>query len=77
MLELLTLGYVFVSGDSNGEENRHKAKRLAEEMVRHIGDNRFPLESTIRQFERYTSVWRCAQWDEVVSEILATLKKQD
>ena len=77
LLELLTLGYVFVPGDWNGEENREKARSLAEEMVRLIGDNRFPLESTIRQFERYASVWRCEQWDEVVAEILDTLKKQD
>jgi len=77
LLELLTLGYVFVPGDWNGEENREKARSLAEEMVRLIGDNRFPLESTIRQFERYASVWRCEQWDEVVAEILATLKRQD
>ncbi|WP_300443278.1 CHAT domain-containing protein [Zoogloea sp.] len=77
LLELLTLGYVFVPGDWNGEENRHKARSLADEMVRLIGDNRFPLESTIRQFERYASVWRCEQWDEVVTEILATLKRQD
>lgn len=74
LLELLALGSVFLPADQWDVKLRtEEAGALAREMLRLIGDDRFPLESTSRQFKRYQENWPCPAWDRIVGVILDVL----
>jgi hypothetical protein len=74
LLELLALGAVFVpASDWNTPARTREAKALAEELVRLIREDDFPLKSTQRQFRRYRDNWPCAIWKDIVEAILRGL----
>lgn len=76
-LELLVLGAIFApQGAWQADERRKEAEGLAADMVKLIRDDRFPLESTIRQFKRYRDTWRNPAWDDLVQTTLTALQKR-
>lgn len=74
LLELIALGAVFVpEKDWDTTSRTLEAKALAEEFVRQIGEDDFPLKATQRQFRRYRDNWPCDKWKDIVEAILQAL----
>ncbi len=75
LLELLALGSTYMlTSDQTRQVRQDEAVKLADELVSLIRDDRFPLDSTIRQFRRYQTAWKNKNWNDIVAAILAALE---
>ena len=73
LVELEMLGVVYGGENFNAEKAGEKIGRYCREMLDICGPQGFPVQSTVRQFDRYAHVWRQDEWDGLAKTALTAL----
>jgi hypothetical protein len=73
LAELELLGSVYNRQKFNKQESTGEIIRCCKELLTLCRDDRFPLDSTVRQFRRYKEVWTNELWAELAVAALTVL----
>lgn len=73
LAELTLLGAVYGGGGFKLEEAKKDIVDYCERLRKAIRDDTFPVDSTLRQFQRYQQFWPRDQWNDLAAAAIAAL----
>ena len=73
LAELEMLGVVYGGEKYSAEKAGERIDRYCKEMLEICGPRGFPVQSTVRQFDRYVHVWKQDEWVDLAGAALTAL----
>jgi hypothetical protein len=76
LAELELLGSVYAGDEFNESDAIGKIEYFCRELLESCVDDRFPIQSTERQFRRYIEIWKSPKWEACAKAAINTLSRE-